>query len=260
MNSQQHKNVTKAEFSRQAQQIVSAPSFNDRDTLIGIIDAVGPTYQDRILDVACGTGVVAFQLAKAAKEVVGLDLTGEMLQKARKERHDRGVVNVHFELGEAEALPFKDNQFDASVCRMSIHHFDDPQQALDEMVRVTRPHGRIVIADIVTSSEQQDAKLHNAIERLRDPSHVRMLSRDELLNLITTCGLEIEKTDTWKKVRFFEEWAEVLNAPERIEPVQEVLIALAKTGVQAGINLQLNETGQLSFEHAWLLVAARKPE
>lgn len=255
---QRHKDITKVEFSRQAGQIESAPSFTDEDTFERIVRAVGATYQDTVLDVACGTGIVVFQLAKTAKRVVGLDLTGEMLQRARKQRHDQGIGNVRFVLGEAESLPFPDDRFDATVCRMSVHHFAQPAHVLAEMVRVTRPGGRLVIADIVTSDQPQDAQLHNAIERLRDPSHVRMLDRDALLAQATDQGLLIQRTEDWSKVRRFSEWAEVLNAPHRIEPLAVVLRALAEAGRTAGIGLHLEANGELAFEHQWLMVVAEK--
>ena len=253
-----HKDVTQLEFSRQAEQIESAPSFTDEDTFERIVRAVGATYQDTVLDVACGTGVVVFQLAKTAKRVVGLDLTGEMLQRARKQRHEQGIANVRFVLGEAEALPFPDDRFDATVCRMSVHHFADPARVLAEMARVTRPGGRLVIADIVTADEAEQAELHNALERLRDPSHVRMLGRDELLAEVAAQGLNVQRTEAWSKARRFGEWAEVLNAPHRIEPLAVVLRALAGAGRTAGIGLHVEADGELAFEHQWLMVVAKK--
>lgn len=258
MDKRQHKELTKEEFTRQAEQIVSAPSFNDEDTLKGIIEAVGATYQDTVLDVACGTGVVTFCLAKTAKEVIGLDITGEMLQRARKKRHAKGITNVHFELGDVEKLPFENEKFDITVCRMSIHHFSDPQNAVYEMARVTRPGGKVVFADIITSADSTEARLHNAIERLRDPSHVRMLTHEELLQLAVDNDLHIKKTDRWAKQRYFAEWAEILNAPERIEPLKVVLQALAREKIQAGIQLNLDQEGQPTFEHRWSLILAEK--
>jgi len=258
MDKKDHKKITQEEFSRQAEQIVTAPSFNDSDTLNNIIDAVGATTQDTILDVACGTGVVTFCLAETAKEVIGLDITGEMLQRARKVRHKKGVSNVHFQLGDVEKLPFDDESFDITVCRMSIHHFSHPQAAIHEMTRVTRIGGKVVFADIITSDDAEVADLHNAIERLRDPSHVQMLTHDALSSLAVGCDLHILKTDNWSKQRYFSEWAEILNAPERIEPLKVVLQALAKHQIQAGINLCLDKEGQPTFEHRWSLILAEK--
>lgn len=258
VNQQRHKEITKEEFSRQADHIVAAPSFLDEDTLSELLKAVGATFQDRVLDVACGAGAVTFRLARTAREVVGLDITGEMLQRARKQRHEEGVANVHFQLGEAEALPFEDDEFDATVCRMSIHHFSNPEQALKEMKRVTRPGRRVVIADIVTSPNQEEALLHNAIERLRDPSHVRMLSQDELLTLVASSGLRIVHSASWLKQRHYEEWADVLGAPERIAPLRIVLEAMARANCRAGIRLQLDPKLGLTFDHQWLLVQAQR--
>jgi len=257
---QQHKHIIQEEFSRQADQIISAPSFTDFDTIDSIVKAAGATYQDRVLDVACGTGVVVFSLAKTAKEVIGLDLTGEMLQKARKQRHEQGIANVHFELGEAEALPFEDGAFDVTVCRMSVHHFSEPAKSMAEMARVTRPGGRVVIADIVSSSDIPTTALHNAIERLRDPSHVRMLTDEELIGLVTSSGLRITSTESWGKSRNFEEWAEVLNAPARTEPLGIILTELARANVGAGMDLRLDDAGKLHFTHQWLMVVAERPK
>ncbi len=256
---QGHQSVIKEEFARRADKIVNAPSFNDADMIARVMDAVDARVDDRILDVACGTGVVAFQLGQVAHEVVGLDITGELLQRARKQRHHCGMTNVHFELGQAESLPFAADRFDASVCRMSVHHFEEPQRAIQEMVRVTRPGGRVVVADIVSSDDEQEARLHNAIERLRDPSHVRMLTEAELTALLDDCGLELQESRSWKKERWFEEWADVLNAPEREEPLAVLMEALARAEVKAGVNLHFDEAKQVTFEHTWLLIKSLRP-
>ena len=77
-------------------------------------------------------------------------------------------------------VSFKNAEFDGVVTRLAIHHFANPQRALDEMFRVLRPGGAAVIVDAVSSENWSKSKLHNAIERLRDPSHVRMLPASEL--------------------------------------------------------------------------------
>ena len=103
-----------------------------------------------------------------------------MLEKAKARCAKAGLSNVAFRSGDAENLPFKDAEFDGVVTRLAIHHFANPQRALDEMFRVLRPGGAAVIVDAVSSENLDESKLHNAIERLRDPSHVRMLPASEL--------------------------------------------------------------------------------
>jgi ubiquinone/menaquinone biosynthesis C-methylase UbiE len=107
-----------------------------------------------------------------------------MLQHARRRCSNADLENVAFREGSATDLPFAESAFDGVVTRLSIHHFKEPRRVLDEMFRVLRPNGRLVVADVVSSKDAEEAGLQSAIETLRDPSHVRMLPRSELLSLV----------------------------------------------------------------------------
>lgn len=105
---------------------------------------------DRVLEVGCGTGDDALSLASLvgdAGAVVGIDSSETMIEVA-KERA-RGVrASVEFAVGDAFALDFADDTFDASCCAWVLMHLDgEPARAIAEMVRVTRPGGRIAILD-----------------------------------------------------------------------------------------------------------------
>lgn len=109
-----------------------------------VLDAAGVASGQRVLDVACGTGV----LARAARErvgpggeVVGLDPNAGMLAVAA-----RTAPDIAWTEGVAEALPFDDDGFDASTCQFGLMFFEDPVAALREMARVTRPGGRMAAA------------------------------------------------------------------------------------------------------------------
>jgi SAM-dependent methyltransferase len=69
-----------------------------------------------------------------------------------------------------------------------VHHFDRPARVTSEIFRVLRPGGSFVIADVISSEVPADAELQNAIEILRDPSHVRMLAGSELTALVEQAG------------------------------------------------------------------------
>ena len=104
-----------------------------------LLDAVGVTVGDRIVDVACGTGVVARAAADrvgAGGEVVGVDLSDAMLAVARRIRPD-----LQWRQGDAAALPFGDAEFDRAVSQMALMFFPDPVAALREMRRVVGPTG-----------------------------------------------------------------------------------------------------------------------
>jgi ubiquinone/menaquinone biosynthesis C-methylase UbiE len=253
-----HHTRTMQEFARQAEQTVTALAFTAPDLTERLLTALGPAATGCILDLACGPGIVTAALAHRAREVVAFDLTPEMLDKAQQRCGQAGLENVRFQQGQAERLPFAPASFDAVVTRLSIHHFADPAIVLAEMVRVVRPQGTIVIADVLSSDDAQEAELHNALEILRDPSHVRMVSRQQMLSLLHSSGLTIVSEATWDVPREFDEWAHIVNDATRTQPLRTVMCRLAQAGMDAGIDLHLAGE-QLAFIHRWLLVVATKP-
>lgn len=105
----------------------------------------------RVLDVGCGPGIDTLALAErvgSKGEVVGVDYDAEMIEEARRRAERAGVSAwVRHLHADAAALPLPDESFDACRCERVLQHVADPEAALDEMLRVTRPGGRIVVAD-----------------------------------------------------------------------------------------------------------------
>lgn len=109
-----------------------------------VVDAARLQLGERVLDVACGTGVLATEAAGRVGThgtVAGLDINGDMLAVARR-KSDR----IEWREGRAEALPFGDASFDAVVCQFGLMFFEDRAAALREMMRVLRPGGRMAVA------------------------------------------------------------------------------------------------------------------
>lgn len=114
-----------------------------------MLDRLALQPGDRALDVACGTGLVSLRMAEAVGPsgmVVGTDISGQMIEAARRIAAERGFANVSFERGDAEELPFADATFDAAGCAFGLMYVPDPEQALREMRRLLRPGGRAVAA------------------------------------------------------------------------------------------------------------------
>ena len=112
-----------------------------------------------------------------------------------------------------------------------------------------------MLADVVSSENTEEAALHNALEILRDASHVRMLSVSEIQRLINAVSLRATATSTWEMPRDFEEWIRITNAPERASPLFTIMRGLAKAGIHAGIDLGFNGR-TVVFKHRWLLITA----
>jgi SAM-dependent methyltransferase len=109
-----------------------------------LADVAGVTAGDRVLDVACGTGVLACAAAERAGphgSVIGLDLNEDMLVVAR-----RKSARIEWKQGRAEALPFADASFDRVGSQFGLMFFEDRVAALREMMRVLRPGGRLAVA------------------------------------------------------------------------------------------------------------------
>jgi ubiquinone/menaquinone biosynthesis C-methylase UbiE len=104
---------------------------------------------ERVLDVACGTGLVSFQIAAmvgSTGAVVGTDISGGMVETARRIAAERGILNTRFERADAEQLPLADRSFDAALCGLGLMYVPDPVRALGEMRRVLEPGGRVAAA------------------------------------------------------------------------------------------------------------------
>jgi ubiquinone/menaquinone biosynthesis C-methylase UbiE len=246
------------EFTRQAQTFAVWAEQVDADVGTRFGGALGTAAHGRLIDVACGPGVVTAALAPDAASIVAFDATEEMLEKTKARCAKSGLHNVEFEVGDAESLPFADAEFDGAVTRAALHHFAEPRRAIAEMFRVLRPGGVAVIADVISSEDAGESQLHNAIERLRDPSHVRMLPASELDNYARQAGFRELEATTWDMNRELEEWFSIVSDPARVEPIRAVVRALAESGRTAGIGLSI-KAGKVVFFHRWRFLKAVRP-
>ena len=253
-----HENRIRDEFTRQAEMFSASAAITDAALTQRFIVALGEAAQGSVLDVACGPGILSAAIAKTAREVVAFDLTPQMLKKAAQRCNEAGLANVAFLEGNAAELPFAKDSFDAVVTRLSVHHFDRPGRVMSEIFRVLRPGGSFVVADVISSEMAAESELQNAIEILRDPSHVRMLPGSELSSLVSESGFTIESLATWDKPREFEEWMGIVNDASRVPPLRTVVRALACAGASAGMGLALDGT-TIKLFHRWNLITARKP-
>jgi SAM-dependent methyltransferase len=101
---------------------------------------------ESVLDVACGTGNLAIPAARAGARVTGIDIAPNLIAEARHEARTAGCV-IAFEVGDAEALPYVDDQFDTSVTMFGAMFAYRPARAAAELVRVTRQGGRVAMAN-----------------------------------------------------------------------------------------------------------------
>jgi ubiquinone/menaquinone biosynthesis C-methylase UbiE len=173
-------------FDRRARGYESGMTSRWRDPVQrASLEALDLGFDDRLLDVGCGTGAASRAAASLAGSVVGIDLSPEMIQNARDLAED--LDNVTFEIADAERLPFDDDAFTALLCSNAFHHYPDPRRAVDEMTRVLGPGGRIVLGD--ACSDLAAARIADAFLRRFEPGHVRLYRANELGAFLRAAGV-----------------------------------------------------------------------
>jgi ubiquinone/menaquinone biosynthesis C-methylase UbiE len=233
----------------------SAPAFHAERVLQRLVGAVRSAPAARVLDLACGPGIVAQAIAGEAVQVVGVDVTPEMIRLAKERFEKAELGNGQFVVGFAERLPLQGEAFSQVITRLSFHHFTDVPAVLAEVGRVLQPQGQLVVADVVSSEDAEESALHNSLEKLRDPTHVRMYAAGNLLDILQYGGFRVVHHESWRQARTFSEWAAIIADPKRTAPLENVMRALARAGQSAGIGLR-EESGELRFAHTWLLAVA----
>lgn len=122
--------------------------------VVPLLDAAAVAAGMRVLDLACGPGLVATAAAERGARPIGADFSAAMLAAARARR-----PAIRFEQADAESLPFAEGDFDAVLSNFGVHHFPEPARALDEVRRVLRPGGRVAFTSWAAPSENPAWKL-----------------------------------------------------------------------------------------------------
>ena len=175
-----------------------------------LIRTLDPQPGDHILDVATGTGDLAFTILKRCDcRVTGMDVSEEMMAVGRKKAKKRGVEErIRFVAGKAEEMPFDDDSFGAVTVAFGVRNYTDLEQGLKEMFRVLRPGGRVAILEFSKPSRQPLKALysfylfhllpwagklfsgdHTAYTYL--PESIRLFpQREDFLKIMERCGFD----------------------------------------------------------------------
>ena len=253
------KQSAKERFGRRSDAYSRSSVLSDAGHLNLIVDLVEPKKSDRVLDVATGNGFLAFEFAERVSVVTGCDMTEEMLKIAEGTRADRGLENVTFRMMDVESLGFGDRSFDIVSCRFAFHHFTDPTKAITEIARVCKDRGRIVLVDGLSSEDAQKSEYHNVIERIRDPSHVRLYSQSELVRLLEDAGLEIIHERNWDADFYFDEWMGIADPGDEVTEQVRSMMLDSVVGDTTGLNVRF-EGGRMLFTYSTVILVAEKTE
>ena len=190
-----HDAIVEAQFGSRAAAYVSSSVHStgeDLDALTGICAQVRP---ERALDIGTGGGHVAYRLAQHAQSVVAVDLSPAMLDVVAQTARERGLSNIETTSAPAERLPFGDASFDLAVCRYSAHHWRDWDAGLREARRVLKPGSPAIFVDVVSPAVPAFDTHLQAVELLRDPSHVRNYSESEWAASLARAGFRVRRAE-----------------------------------------------------------------
>ncbi|MEY2834098.1 MAG: hypothetical protein RLZZ574_3358 [Cyanobacteriota bacterium] len=250
-----HQELIIDQFTRQAIPFTQVPAHSNEESLSLLSQMANLTSEDDVLDVACGSGIVACAFAPIVRHVTGIDLTPAMLKQAQIMAKQRGLANLSWQQGDIEALPFADASFSLVLSRYAFHHFLHPEVVLAEIVRVCRPGGRILIADVVMPPEQ--IKAYNELEKLRDPSHTRALTLEEFQILFGQTALQNVRLAFYKvKIPLEQQLAASFPNPGDIVQIRQLV--QDDQGVdRLGINAHLRD-GEIWYEVPISVIVAEK--
>jgi ubiquinone/menaquinone biosynthesis C-methylase UbiE len=174
-----HDDAVRARFGGNADRVAAA-SFERVEALAArIADFVQPSGDERALDVGTGAGALAFALAPHVREVIGVDLVPELIERGREYAKGR-YENVELVEGDIVHLPYERGEFDLVCERAVLHHVPRPELVIAEMTRVTRRGGRLLVIDQLAPIDPLVSIELDRFERARDPSHTRLLSDGDL--------------------------------------------------------------------------------
>jgi ubiquinone/menaquinone biosynthesis C-methylase UbiE/broad specificity phosphatase PhoE len=215
----------------------------------------------RVLDVGTGNGRLGLMLADdGAREVVGIDISPAMLEVAEYLRASSPSPNagrVNFRLAAAQSVPFRSEGFDAALCRLVLHHARRPDDLLRELVRVLKPNGVFVLADLLAADDPVRRATQNTIEARRNPSHVAMYTADQYRKLLTNAGLTIESETVAVFERELDDWLNDLQSdPSNRAVVREMIEAGLETDA-TGLKVR-RQGGKLVFDQRLFYARAVK--
>ncbi len=173
---------------------VAAVAVRDRSIKRRVLACAAIASGEQVLDVGCGTGTLAVAAARAAPgvSVTGLDADASILARARKKAAAAGL-EIAFDEGMSTALPYADASFDLVLSTLFFHHLPDDakRQTADELVRVLRPGGRLVVGDLGRPQDRLMRIAVRATVQLLDGVATTALNvRGELQDVLTDAGLE----------------------------------------------------------------------
>ena len=184
-----------AQFERQSDRYGKSHILADTQDVALALRNISVAPGGVALDVATGGGHTALFLARQGWKVTAGDISNRMLENARQLCAEAGF-EIETRLFPAEAFPFANGSFDLVTVRVAPHHFSSPDRFVSETARVLKPGGHFLLIDgTVPDNDPESEEWLHKIEKWRDPSHGRLLSRHSWESLAQGAGLRVIRSE-----------------------------------------------------------------
>ncbi|MFW8602460.1 class I SAM-dependent methyltransferase [Desulfobacterota bacterium M19] len=248
-----HNQTIVEQFSQQAIPFSELPGHSQSMDML--IEMSKVSSSDVVLDLACGPGLVACEFAPHARHVTGIDITPKMIEQAKERQKKKKLDNITWQIGDVLPLVFPDDHFSIVLTRYSFHHFINPGAVVAEMIRVCKPGGKVMIADVVLPPEKIVA--YDKLEKMRDPSHVHALTITEMAAMINNSGLTNVQSAQYKVEGELEQQLKAsFPAPGDVEKIRNMFKSDLESD-KMGINVH-RQGGEINFAVPIMVVVGEK--
>jgi ubiquinone/menaquinone biosynthesis C-methylase UbiE len=242
-----HQRIVEAQFGPRATAYVESAVHAQGSDLEAIEVIVRDIRPPRALDLGAGGGHVSYLMAPYAGEVTAIDVSTDMLAAVAATAHKKGLSNVETVQAPAQQLPFNDGAFDFLACRFSAHHWCDFDGGLRQARRVLKRSRRAVFIDACSPGPALLDTHLQAVELLRDTSHVRNYAASEWTAALTLSGFGLINFRTWWLRMEFLVWTARMSTPEENVRAIRTLQTAASAEAKAHFAIEADGSFQLDI-------------
>ena len=252
------RNLSQQMFGAQAPVYATSQVHVSDDSLDAVKRLAQPGPYGWAVDLGTGAGFTAFAMSDYSRRVVASDITRPMLQQTQLGGQERQLANLTLSQNAAEHLPLASDSLDLVTSRVAAHHFADFEQALDEIRRVLKVGGALVMADTISPEDDDVCEWLNDVELRRDFSHINNRKVSVIDEMLAARNLEVEGREYTRVYLQFNNWVARTNTPDDEVASLRRDFLNASPDVKEAFEIEPTDDGDIHFSWPCLIFRAVK--
>ncbi len=249
--------VVKEQFNKQAGNFDNWSLTQNEKIYQSLYNFFGVEPQDRLLDVACGTGAFSVYAAQRTKDVWGVDISEGMIGIAEEHVKQRGLQNTTFLCCDVQEIPLPPGSFDCVVSKSAFHHMREYKRIFAEMVKCCKKGGRLGLHDVILYDDEEVDGFFEELEMAVDASHHFSLSAAQIVELYRENNIAIYRVyEAISELNFHEYLNHAVQSEEDKKKIERMLNMGLKDKKISSWLVQKN--GVLYWRRKTFTVAGRK--